>query len=378
MPEAPLRVGLTGATGLVGWPLRCRLVHEAGHDVTVAERATFASPEALAAFVADRDVIVHLAAMNRGPEDEVEAVNVALADALVDALDSAGAKPALVFASSTHVERDTAYGRAKRTAAQRLGAWADRRGAPLTTLVLPHVFGEGGRPFHNSVVATFCHQLARGETPTIDSDGDLELLHAQEVADLVLEAIATRCCGTQRPTGRRLRVSELLDRLRALADRYEAGVIPAFETAFDLRLFNTYRAHRFAKRPADALELRSDDRGTLFEAVKTAHGGQAFLSRTVPGATRGNHFHFEKFERFLVLEGQASIRIRRLFDDRITELAVRGETPTVVDMPTLHTHAITNTGDGPLVTLFWAHEIFDPARPDTVAVPVDAPCPRSG
>mgnify|MGYP001598917799 CR=1 FL=1 len=104
---------------------------------------------------------------------------------------------------------------------------------------------------------------------------------------------------------------------------------------------------------------------SLFEAVKTHHGGQAFLSTTHPGITRGDHFHFSKVERFLVVQGEATIRLRRMFDDRVLEFPVSGTDPVVVDMPTLHTHNITNTGKVELLTMFWAHEIFDPDRPDT-------------
>jgi UDP-2-acetamido-2,6-beta-L-arabino-hexul-4-ose reductase len=42
-------------------------------------------------------------------------------------------------------------------------------------------------------------------------------------------------------------------------------------------------------------------------------------------------------------------------------------------MPTLHTHSIENVGPGRLLTLFWTHDLFDPAAPDTYADPVLEP-----
>jgi UDP-2-acetamido-2,6-beta-L-arabino-hexul-4-ose reductase len=100
------------------------------------------------------------------------------------------------------------------------------------------------------------------------------------------------------------------------------------------------------------------------------NGGQTFLSTTRPGITRGNHFHQNKVERFLVVRGEANIRIRKMFDDEILEFRVSGSKPQYIDIPTLHTHNITNTGDSDLLTLFWANEIFNPKATDTKAAPV--------
>ena len=99
-------------------------------------------------------------------------------------------------------------------------------------------------------------------------------------------------------------------------------------------------------------------------------GGQTFLSWTEPGVTRGDHFHLGKVERFLVVEGEAMIRIRRVLGEEVWEYKVSGDVPAPVDMPVLHTHSIENSGDGRLLTLFWTQEIFDPAAPDTYADPV--------
>ena len=115
------------------------------------------------------------------------------------------------------------------------------------------------------------------------------------------------------------------------------------------------------------MKLNTDARGTLFEAVKGGGGGQTFLSTTNPGVTRGDHFHLAKVERFLVVQGEAVIRIRKVLEDTISEYRVSGDAPAPVDMPTLHTHSIENVGEGELLTLFWTHDLFDPANPDTFA-----------
>jgi len=133
---------------------------------------------------------------------------------------------------------------------------------------------------------------------------------------------------------------------------------------------NRRRAAHYPAGFPRALKLNEDIRGALFEAVKGGGGGQSFLSWTKPGVTRGNHFHLNKVERFLVVQGQAIIRIRRVLQDEIWEFAVSGDRPSAVDMPTLHTHSIENIGAEPLLTLFWTNEIFDPNEPDTYFDPV--------
>jgi UDP-2-acetamido-2,6-beta-L-arabino-hexul-4-ose reductase len=132
------------------------------------------------------------------------------------------------------------------------------------------------------------------------------------------------------------------------------------------------RSYLFPRHYPVRLELRTDSRGSLFEAVKSFGGGQVFMSTTRPGVVRGNHFHTRKIERFLVVSGEAEIKLRRLFANDIITFRVSGAEPSYVDMPTFYTHSITNTGTSELTTLFWANEIFDPADADTYMEPVES------
>jgi UDP-2-acetamido-2,6-beta-L-arabino-hexul-4-ose reductase len=363
-----MKIGITGADGLVATHLRAHLhKREDIAEVRLARRDTFRSPSALDGFVAGLDGIVHCAGMNRGEDTEVEQTNGWLAEMLVAAFERTGARPRVVYTNSTHYERDSAYGRGKRAAAASLDCWGGRSGANVCNLILPHVFGEFGRPFYNSVVSTFCYQLANDEVPQIQVDGQLELVHAQDVARCCISALSEGWKGTQRLAGEPLKVSELLARLHALLKRYREDVFPDLRNPLDLRLFNTLRSYLYPKHYPRVLKLHSDVRGNLFEAVKADQGGQIFLSNTHPGVTRGNHFHLRKVERFLVVSGEAEICLRRLFDDKVVTFRVSGELPSYVDMPTFHTHSITNVGSVELQTLFWTNEIFDPQDPDTFA-----------
>ncbi len=365
------RIAITGADGFLGWHLRCQMKIRGAAEPRLAVEADFQSAEALQEALGPVDTVFHLAGMNRGPEAEVYETNRRLAECLTAALDRTGQTPAILFANSTHSFNDSPFGRSKREAAGILSAWAASRGARFVDVILPHLFGEGGRPFYNSGFATFCHQLATGGEPQIHQDGQLELVHAQRAADRFLDLAADPgATGVARLEGTPLRVSEVLSRLKAIHAIYQAGIIPPLADPLALECFNTYRSYLYPDQVPVPLQLRTDPRGSLFEAVKSEHGGQAFLSTTHPGITRGRHFHRQKVERFLVISGQAEIRIRRLFDPTVLVFPVSGDAPCFIDIPTLHTHEITNVGDQDLLTLFWSHEIFDPSHPDTYPEPV--------
>ena len=365
-----MRIGITGSAGMLGWHLRCYLAQFDDVDVVLADRRTFQDAQLLENFVASVDSIAHFAGMNRGEGEELVAANVGIAESLVAALEKRGATPHVVYSSTTHIERDSPYGQSKKRAGEIIGDWAARNEARFCNMVLPHVFGEGTKPFYNSAVATFAYQLATGGTPEIHTDADLELVHAQDVAAAVLQVIRGGDVGQKRLAGDVISVSDVLQRLIGIAESYQDGVIPDLGDRLSLLLFNLYRSYLFPTYYPRSLDLHSDDRGNLVEIVKNLTGGQVFFSTTRPGITRGNHFHYHKVERFLVVDGQARIRVRRLFDDECHEFDVCGSKPAFIDMPPLHTHSITNTGTGPLLTLFWANEIFDPDAPDTVAEPV--------
>ncbi|MBA4790514.1 MAG: SDR family oxidoreductase [Rhizobiales bacterium] len=371
-----MKIVVTGAGGLLGWHAAVRL-HAANcaarfrgeaepHRIVPLTRDQFADAATLRAAVADADAVLHFAGVNRGPEAEVEQANPQIAQALVAACAAAGARPHIVYANSTHAASDTPYGRSKRIAGDILQAF----GAGYTNLVLPHIFGECARPNYNNVTATFIDAVTQGLSPTVNPDGRVRLLHAGEAAAIAIGAARDGTGGDLAPSGLDIGVPDLLGRIQAFHAAYSANLFPDLRDPFDTALFNTYRASLYPHGFPRPLTQHADPRGTLFEAAKGGGGGQTFLSWTHPGITRGNHFHLHKVERFLVVEGDAIIRIRRALREPVMEYRVSGRTPAAVDMPTLHTHSIENVGTTPLLTLFWTNEVFDPSAPDTYADPV--------
>lgn len=361
------RIAVTGASGFVGWHVRCQIRSRWGGDAITLNVREFADPDLLAERLADADAVIHLAGVNRARTDEeVAATNPALATALVTALERTGRVIPVVYGNSIHSRGGTVFGRAKREAATILAAWGERTGAQVVDVVMPNIFGEHGRPNYNSVVATFASLIADGQTPQVVDDKELPLVHVQRVAELLIDQAIAPTPGQLSVPATPVLVSEVAERMSAMAAGYRTGVLPDLSDPFTRELFNTYRAATFPQQWPVHPPASSDPRGELFEAVK-AHGGQtqAFYSMTNPGFTRGQHYHLAKVERFLVLRGQADIRLRRLFTDEVVTFSVNGDVPAIVDMPTMWAHSITNTGPDELVTLFYADELFDPARPDT-------------
>ncbi|WP_406108274.1 NAD-dependent epimerase/dehydratase family protein [Micromonospora globbae] len=363
-----LRLAVTGAGGFLGWHVRVLLRALGWPEPTVVTRADLADPAVVAAKVAGVDRVLHVAGVNRGEPADVAAGNVQLAAQLVEGLRRAAMPPgSLVFANSVQAGNGTPYGDSKATAASLL---ADT-GLPFDDVLLPNLYGEHGRPYYNSAVATFCRVLAEGGQPEVHADRQLDLVH---VTDAAARLAGVPAGGSWDPTMPPLRVGvrDLAGRLAAMADTYRTGEIPPLRDRHEVRLFNTYRSHCFPAHYPIALPRRADARGELVETVK-AHGGagQTFCSSTRPGVTRGEHFHLAKVERFVVLRGSAEISLRRVGDTEVLRFPVRGDEPVVIDMPTMWVHKLVNTGADELLTLFWTNELFDPDRPDTWPEPVE-------
>ena len=371
-------IGITGGQGFLARHLRNRLHCAVRRPFLLADRETFASAAALDQFTASCDRIVHLAGVNRADPAEVEAGNEGLARQLAASIQRTGATRHVVFANSVHLSRDTAYGRGKKKAAEVLAAWAETTGGCFTDLVVPNVFGEGGRPYYNSFVATFCDQITQDRTLSVNSDDPVELIHAQDVAAALIAALDEPPApgGTVRRQleGRQTTVPEVARLLTDMHGRYaEDRSLPDLRDPFVARLFNTYRFALFGRRPVAEVRRHVDPRGWLVEQVRTLHPGQGYISGTKPGITRGNHLHLRKFERFLVVAGEADISLRRLFETEITSFKVAGDKPVYVDIPTFHTHSITNIGQTELITVFWSSEWLDPDDTDTYPEPVVRP-----
>lgn len=357
-------VVLTGAGGFLGWHTRAALMETSTPVRSLAVGDAFDRMAAVAALDGASRVI-HIAGVNRGSDEEVRSGNLGFAHQLAGALHGAAEPPpVIVFANSTQARIGGPYGDSKAEAAEILEAAASAAGSQFVDVTLPNLFGEHGKPFYNSVTATFSHLLATAQQPTVVHDREITLLHAQDAADVLIGAAGS---DKQARLETVITVSDLLGRLARMSSTYDRGDIPDVSERFSRDLFNTYRSFTFPGQAPMRLAIHSDARGSFFEVIRSHGGsGQSSFSTTWPGVSRGDHFHRRKIERFTVLSGQAIIALRRVLTGEVIEIAVSGNAPVSVDMPTLWAHKITNVGRDPLHTSFWTNDIFDPETPDTI------------
>ena len=366
---------VTGAKGFVGKNLVVVLKRRT--EVTVIEHDLDSPAGLLEEGLGKADVIYHLAGVNR-PEriEEFTEGNFDLTRQVCAALHRLGRTPLLVLSSSTQAAMDNPYGLSKRHAEDAVFSFGREEGASVFVFRLPGVFGKWCRPNYNSVVATFCHNIAR-DLPIAISDPtrEIELVYIDNVVRAFIDVMDGRLPASEgkhfiaEPTYR-LSLGILAKTIQSFRDSRVSLALPDMSDPLTRALYATYVSYLPADTFAYALNQRIDPRGELAELLKSHHIGQIFVSRTRPGITRGNHYHDTKVEKFLVLEGNAMIRFRHIMAGDVIEYPVSGCEFRVVDIPPGYTHSIENVGKTDMMVLFWADEVFNPDMPDTFGMDV--------
>ncbi|WP_312304229.1 NAD-dependent epimerase/dehydratase family protein [Chryseobacterium sp.] len=365
------RIGITGQNGFVGSHLYNTLgLQPEKFERIDFEKEFFNDSEQLDHFVKQCDVIVHLAAMNRHSDPEVIFNNnISLVKELIASLERTESKAHILFSSSSQEEKDNLYGKSKKEGRELFSEWAKKSGGTFTGMIIPNVFGPFGKPNYNSFIATFCHKLTHGETPSIDNDGEVKLIYVGELVQEIINNIQTGETRELYEVSHTSvnKVSEVLEKLENFKQLYfDNGEIPELKTKFDLNLFNTFRCYFDIKNHYPVkFTQHTDPRGAFVEVIRLGIGGQCSFSTTVPGITRGNHFHTRKIERFAVIKGKALIQLRKIDTDEVLDFYLDGSEPAYVDMPIWYTHNIKNIGDEELYTIFWINEPFNPEDADT-------------
>jgi UDP-2-acetamido-2,6-beta-L-arabino-hexul-4-ose reductase len=368
------RILVTGANGFIGKNLVVRLNELS--NITVSTFVRGDDMARLPQLVAQADAVVHLAGENR-PADEAafSEVNAGLTATLCDTIQQAclttGRHVPLVLASSTQAERDNPYGRSKLAAEQALHALAQATDNPCVVFRLPGVFGKWCKPNYNSVVATFCHNLARDLPIQInDPTASVRLVYVDDVvAGLLaaLEAAPPGCTQASVEPQYSITLGELAAQLRAFADCRTTLMSERVGTGLVRALYATYVSYLPNEKFSYEVPQHADPRGVFVEMLKTPDSGQFSYFTAHPGITRGGHYHHTKTEKFLVIKGEALFRFRHMLSDEQVALRTSGTKPQVVDTIPGWSHDITNVGDDEMVVMLWANENFDRQKPDTVA-----------
>jgi UDP-2-acetamido-2,6-beta-L-arabino-hexul-4-ose reductase len=369
-----MHIAITGASGFVGRNLRWRL-KERGHDDVrlISHRA---SDSELIEQLQGLQFVFHLAGVNR-PQDpgEFEDGNADFSLRLCAILGSLPNPPALAFASSTQALLDNSYGRSKRAAEEALQHYGRQCRVPVHLFRLTNVFGKWCRPNYNSVVATFCHNIARGMAVTVnDPNGPLCLVYIDDVVDLMLalldKPLAPGGFVEVQPTYDTT-VGELAATLQGFRDTRSNLLTDRVGTGLTRALYATYVSHLPAEAFAYEVPRHADPRGVFVEMLKTPDCGQFSYFTAGPGITRGEHYHHTKSEKFLVIKGKARFGFRQIDSGETHELVTCGGEATIVETIPGWTHNITNIGEDELLVMVWVNEIFDRQRPDTISMKVN-------
>ena len=369
---------ITGAGGFVGKNLVATLRTAGYTDLMLFEKDD--TPETLADYCRRAAFVVHLAGINR-PTDPSEFYtgNAGLTDTLLTDLEAAGNTAPVLVTSSTQAELDNDYGKSKRQAEEAIFAHRRRTGAAVYVFRMPGVFGKWCRPNYNSVVATFCHNVAHGLPIQVrDPAFSLPLVYIDDVVACILAAFDGQVMmdRSATPICHMHPIHEVtLGRLAELIQGFAAGrtslAVPDLAPgSFEKKLYSTYLSYLPSDQFSYPLEMHTDNRGRFTEFLRSPERGQVSINISHPGIVKGNHWHHTKNEKFLVVKGEGVIRFRNIFSREVIEYHVSGDKLEVVDIPCGYTHNIENVGTEDMVTVMWANEAFDPDHPDTFFEPV--------
>ena len=398
-----MKILVTGAKGFVGRNLceNLRAIMDGKNRTrTLTIEAIFeydldTDPALLDDWCRQADFVFNLAGVNR-PKDQSEFMqgNFGFASTLLDTLQRHGNTCPVMLSSSiqaTLIGRygQSDYGKSKLAGEELFFAYGQKTGAPVLVYRFPNLFGKWCRPNYNSVVATFCHNIAHGlPIQIIDRNAELELLYIDDLVEEMLDALEGRphrceyeglapvfsdagrycCC----PMTHRVTLGELADLLYSFAEQPKTLVLPRIPAgSLAKKLYSTYLSYLPAEKAAFPLKMNVDARGSFTELLKTVDCGQVSVNISRPGVTKGQHWHNTKWEFFIVVAGHGLIQQRRVGSEEIVEFEVSGDRIQAVQMLPGYTHNIINLSETEnLVTVMWANESFDPARPDTFSEPV--------
>lgn len=365
-----MKVLVTGSKGFVGLNLVTTLKSK---EIDVYEFDKDSSWGDLEKQIQSVDFVVHLAGVNR-PKDlsEFQEGNTNLTSQLCELLQQSGNKAPLLLSSSIQALQDNQYGQSKKAAEEVVLNHGLINQSEVFIYRFKNLFGKWSKPNYNSVIATWCHNIARNLDISVnDRSTLLKLEYIDDVLSEIINAIqgnANRVDSNYCEVKRYYEVSlgEIADLLKKFRDSRSNLELPELTLAsFEKRLYSTYLTYLPKDEFKYALTTHSDDRGSFTEFVRSEHHGQVSINISKPGVVKGNHWHHSKNEKFLVVKGHGIIQFRNIINNDFVEYHVGEDSLEVVDIPPGYTHNIINIGEGDMITVMWVNESFDPNRPDT-------------
>jgi UDP-2-acetamido-2,6-beta-L-arabino-hexul-4-ose reductase len=365
-----MKVLVTGSTGFIGKNLATQLTVRGDFDILSYNRES--TLEDLRLAVEEADFICHMAGVNR-PDDVAEfaRINIGLTETLCQIVQESGRHMPIIFASSDHVERNNLYGTSKLEAEQVLLKYSEKTGVPVYIFRLPRVFGKWCKPDYNSVVATFCYNIANDLPIQVDdAPYPLSLVYIDDLVTafaqiMVGKEVCKTYCEVQ--PSYTISLGELAGQVRAFRASRDTLVSERVGDGLTRALYATYISYLSPKDFAYEVPKYVDPRGVFAEMLKTRDSGQFSFFTAHPGVTRGGHYHHSKTEKFLVVKGSARFRFRHTVTQELHEVLTSDDKLEIVETIPGWSHDISNVGDDEMIVMLWANEIFNRDHPDTYA-----------
>lgn len=364
-----MNILVTGARGFVGKNLIAELKNQGFENIMECNSDTPATT--LDDYCKKADFVFHLAGVNRpqNSEDFMKG-NFEFTATLLNKLKENNNPCPIVVSSSIQAELDNPYGKSKKAAEELMRSYQRETGAVVYIYRFTNLYGKWSQPNYNTVVATFCYKIARGESVMVnDPSAKITLCY---IDDVIRELVS---CLDNQPTVQdgfcvvpeqdEVTVGELEQLIRSFKESRNNLSIANLANRLEKNLYSTYLSFLAEDDFSYPLKMNVDNRGSFTEFIRTPERGQVSVNVSKPGIVKGNHWHHTKNEKFLVVSGKGVIRFRKVDSDKVIEYFVSGEKLEVVDIPVGYTHNIENIGDTDMVTLMWANEPFDPKNPDT-------------
>lgn len=377
-----MKILVTGAKGFVGKNLVSTLYNikegkdRTRADLNIEEIFEFdidTDDSLLNKYCKEADFVFNLAGINR-PQNTEEFMegNFGFGKKLLSLLKANNNTCPIMLSSSIQAELDNPYGRSKKAGEDLLFQYGKETGTKVLIYRLPNLFGKWCRPNYNSVIATFCHNIANDKPITVnDPSVVLTLVYIDDLVDELISALS----GSEHRDGifcrveteHKVTLGEIADLIYGFSSQPKTLLMPQIpDNSFEKKLYSTYLSYLPKEKVSFPLKMNIDDRGSFTELLKTENCGQFSVNISKPNITKGQHWHHSKWEFFIVVSGHGLIQQRKIGSDEILEFEVSGDKIEAVQMLPGYTHNIINLSNSEnLVTVMWANEQFDKNHPDT-------------
>ena len=364
-----MKVLITGSNGFLGKNLRSYLsIYE---EIEIFCYDKDSSLEELEQYTKECDFVFHLAGINR-PQTQEEYMegNYGFTKILLSKLKKYNNKCPIMMSSSVQALLDNDYGKSKKAGEDLLLKYSQDNNIKVYIYRFPNLFGKWCRPNYNSVIATFCSNIANDKEIIInDKNKEITLAYIDDVCEEIVKCLNNKPTTNGKfcivPITYTKTLEYIADLIKSFKENDIGIMVPSTGDEFIKKLYATYISYVPLNKMVVDLTEHRDNRGLFCELIRTKEAGQVSVSTTNPGIIRGGHYHYTKMERFIVIKGKAKIKFEHVLTHETKEFEVSGDKLQYVTIPVGYQHNINNIGDEELILILWANELFEPNKPDT-------------